>query len=127
MSKTTEMLRAGEHEFNEEPCHGGKGAWYFKDIIQNASEKKIIRYIHDDILPPGSSFGVHSHAREAGCIEEEWYICLSGHGTMILDGKEMPFGEGDANVCRNGGSHGIYNNSRENMRFLVIYARCSSL
>ena len=32
---------------------------------------------------------------------------------MILNGQEMPFGKGDANVCRNGGSDGIYNNSSE--------------
>ena len=52
---------------------------------------------------------------------------ISGHGVMILDGKEYPFGEGDVNVCRNGGSHGIYNNSDTDFRFLVIAARCKEL
>lgn len=125
---TTEMIKAVPHEFHETPCHGGKGAWYFKDMIANASEKKIIQYIHDDILPAGSSFGIHEHGNtiKDGIIEE-WYICLSGNGVMILDGHEFPFGEGDVNVCRNGGSHGIYNNSDKDMRFLVIKAKCSAL
>ncbi len=121
----TQFFKNKPHIFNAEPCHGGKGAWKFKNMIDGPAERGIIRFIHDDILPPGSAFGTHEHGGET--IDEEWYIGISGHGVMILDGKEYPFGEGDVNVCRNGGSHGIYNNSDTDFRFLVIAARCKEL
>lgn len=122
--KTTEFAKAKKHTFHPEPCHGGKGAWYFKDYISEISkENPIIRFIHDDILPPGSEFGIHAHGTE-GNQEEEWYLCLSGKGTMILDGEKVPFEEGDINVCRNGGSHGIANTGDSELRFLVINAQC---
>lgn len=120
--KTTESLKAQKHEYHETPCHGGKGPWYYKNLLEGISEKNLIRFIHDDILPPGSEFGVHAHSM-GGIRNEEWYICLSGKGMMILDGEEVPFEEGDINVCRNGGSHGIVNNSAEDLRLLVISVR----
>ena len=119
--KTTEFLPARNHERHTEPCHGGSGPWYFKDLLAGLTDKGVIQYIHDDILPPGSSFGCHAHGAQDH--SEEWYLCLSGHGTMILDGCEYPFGPGDANVCRGGGSHGLRNDGPEDLRFLVIYAR----
>lgn len=120
--KTTEQLNAKPHIFKESPCHGGKGSWYIKDLLNGISERNIIQYIHDDILPPGSEFGVHDHPAD-GAADEEWYLCLSGSGTMILDGESVPFKTGDINVCRNGGSHGIINDGNENLRFLVIRAK----
>ena len=120
--KTTETLKAQKHVYNETPCHGGKGPWYFKDMLEGISERDVIQYIHDDILPPGSEFGVHDHGIGGGQAEE-WYLCLSGKGTMILDGERVPFEAGDINVCRNGGSHGIINDGDADLRFLVIMAR----
>jgi len=121
--KTTENLKAQKHVFHEKPCHGGKGSWYYKDMLDGISERDVIQYIHDDILPPGSEFGVHRHGIN-GKYDEEWYLCLSGKGTMILDGESVPFEPGDINVCRNGGSHGIVNDGSEDLRFLVIRATC---
>lgn len=120
--KTTEYLPAQPHKFKETPCHGGKGSWYIKNLLSGISQSGIIQYIHDDILPPGSEFGVHEHAPD-GAEVEEWYLCLSGSGTMILDGESVPFRTGDINVCRNGGSHGIINDGNEDLRFLVILAK----
>lgn len=120
--KTTEFAKAKPHEFHSTPCHGGKGAWYFKDYISGMSkENPIVRFVHDDILPPGSEFGVHEHSNSEMNVEE-WYLCLSGQGTMILDGEKVPFGEGDINVCRNGGSHGVINSGDKDMRILVFMA-----
>ena len=120
--KTTENLKAKQFKYIEKPCHGGKGPWYFKDMLDGISRKDVIQYIHDDILPPGSEFGIHCHSADGG-PDEEWYLCISGKGTMILDGVSVPFEEGDINVCRNGGSHGIINDSDKDLRFLVIRAK----
>ena len=122
---TTEILKSEPHQQREDSCHGGQGTWFFKNLTEKLSEKLMIQYIHDDILPPGSFFGDHGHTMRGGADElfEEWYLCLSGSGIMLLDGKEVPFEPGDLNVCRNGGSHGIFNRSQEDLRFLVICAR----
>jgi len=121
--KTTEFVKAKKHEFHQEPCHGGKGAWHFKDYIDSVNkENAIIQFIHDDILPAGSAFGVHDHRISENQLFEEWYICLSGHGTMTLDGKPHPFSEGDVTVCRGGGSHGLENTGDTDMRVIVIKA-----
>ena len=34
---------------------------------------------------------------------------LEGEGIIHDDGKEMPFGKGDTNVCGDGHTHGITN------------------
>ncbi|MGI5868204.1 MAG: cupin domain-containing protein [Kiritimatiellia bacterium] len=122
--KTTEQLPVEHHVHNETPCHGGEGPWKFMDYLAKldpeTKKASLIKYIHDDILPPGSAFGVHSHPQTDKV--EEWYVCLEGEGTMVLDGVETPFCAGQANVCRGGGSHGIRNTGKKNMRFLVILA-----
>ena len=41
-------------------CHGGKGSIDCTEILVGENSKSIkIRFIHDDILPPGTSVGVH--------------------------------------------------------------------
>jgi hypothetical protein len=123
MMKTTEFGKAKKHQFFSEPCHGGKGAWYFKDYIDSLDkDHSVVKFIHDDILPPGSTFGIHEHKVPDDQLFEEWYLCLSGHGIMILDSVQHPFGEGDINVCRSGGSHGVENTGDTDMRLLVICA-----
>ena len=122
--KTTEFAKAKKHEFHAEPCHGGKGAWYFKDYINSFNkDNAIVQFIHDDILPAGSAFGIHGHGTTENQWFEEWYICLSGQGTMTLDGVQHPFGEGDVHVCRGGGPHGVENTGDTDMRLIVFCAK----
>jgi mannose-6-phosphate isomerase-like protein (cupin superfamily) len=121
---TTDFVKAKKHQFFTQPCHGVKGAWHFKDYIDSLSkDKSIVKFIHDDILPPGSSFGIHEHKFHDDELFEEWYLCLAGHGIMTLDGVQHPFGEGDITVCRSGGSHGVENTGDSDMRLIVICAQ----
>ena len=128
MKKTTEVFPAAESSYSERSCHGVHGGWCFKRMIPNGPEAdlNIIKFIHEDILMPGSCFGVHEHKRDERQTEE-WYVCLEGEGVMILDGEEVPFRPGDVNVCRNGGSHGIVNRSQEPVKFMVIFADAKEL
>jgi len=103
-----------------EKCHGGEGVFQFRDFIGSLPEKQFIKFIHDDILPPGTTFGNHAHKSDAPF--EEWYVCLAGHGVMTLDGQDYPMGPGDASVCRANGSHAVRNTGKEDMRLLVICA-----
>lgn len=99
-------------------CHGGVGPFQLRDLIMESPRKQFIRYIHDDIVPPGSSFGEHSHISDAPF--EEWYLCLDGEGIMTLDDKDYPFKPGDTTVCFAGGRHGVRNTGSQDLRLLVI-------
>lgn len=105
-----------------EKCHDGQGPFQLKDIIKAmpSGGKQYIKFIHDDVISPGSTFGYHKH--ESDQYMEEWYYCISGRGIMQLDGKEYAMAAGDISVCRANGSHGIINNGPEDLRIIVIYA-----
>ena len=124
---TTTLFLSGDgqtHRKMTTPCHGGEGEWYFRDLLAPlaASEILFIKFIHDDIIPPGSTFGAHCHGGDAGGPEEEWYYCLSGRGVMMLDGREHEMTAGDLAVCYAGGCHGLRNTGSEAMRIIVICA-----
>jgi len=114
---TTLFVNNQDNVYREyEKCHGGEGRFLFRDLIEGVGAKRSVEYIHDDIIPPGSTFGLHTH-NDGG---EEWYICLSGNGIMTNDGKDYEMKAGDVSVCYAMGTHGIRNTGRENMRILVI-------
>lgn len=99
-------------------CHGGEGPFLLKDVIGKVKDKQYIKYLHDDILPPGSAFGDHAHTSNEPV--EEWYFCLAGEGVMTLDGKPHAMKAGDISACYANGSHGLRNTGQEDMRILVI-------
>lgn len=114
---TTQFIK--KHEpFISHNCHEGVGPFLFGDLIPDA-DKLFVKFLHDDIIPPGSTFGYHQHTQETF---EEWYYCVSGSGIMQLDGKEYPFNPGDVCVCRTNGWHGIINNTQEDLRIFVVCA-----
>ncbi len=114
---TTQFIKKSKPTV-EQACHGGEGSFIFGDLIAKA-DKLFIKFIHDDIILPHSSFGCHKHL---GPDIEEWYYCVSGSGIIQLDGKEMPFEPGDICVCRGGGNHGLINNTDEDLRIFVVCA-----
>jgi len=121
--KTTRFIRGQENYILlEQPCHDGIGPWKMKSVIEDVEMKDqvFIKFIHDDIIPPGSSFGYHQH--KSDLPEEEWYYCLEGEGIMTLDGEDHDMKPGDISVCYANGFHGIRNTGNKNMRILVICA-----
>jgi len=77
-----------------------------------------LHFIHDDILPPGASIGVHRHD-----AEEEYYFIVSGTGVMTLDGIAYDVGPGDITAIFPGGEHGLENCSQGELRVIVIGLR----
>ena len=97
-------------------CHGGKGSIDWTEILVGKDSKSgKIRFIHDDILPPGTSVGIHQH--DSG---EEYYYILSGHGVMTLNDDEFEVQKGDITGVFPGGRHGLENRSDKELRVLVI-------
>ena len=108
-------------EMAQEPllnCHDGNGALDWIRVLDEADpvlHGSQLRFIHDDILPPGATIGVHMHTDD-----EEYYYILSGQGVMILDGVRHTVHAGDITAVYPGGSHGLENISRDDLRILVL-------
>lgn len=95
-------------------AHGGKGTLLFRRLWANDSFKTPWFFVDHCLLPPGTSIGYHQH----GDIEEIYYI-VSGKGLSTVNGVTWEVQAGDAIPCRLMDSHGIYNNSNENLEVLV--------
>ena len=64
---------------------------------------------------PGSSIGVHPHADN-----EEVYLILSGHGVATIDGREQRVRPGDVMVNHPGNTHGLRNDSQDELRIFAF-------
>jgi len=100
-------------------CHGGLGALDFTEVLGNTpGVEKRLAFIHDDVLVPGTSIGVHRHD-----CDEEYYYIVSGTGVMTLDGRRIDVSAGDLTAVFPGGSHGLECTGDVNLRILVICVR----
>lgn len=96
-------------------CHDGKGALDWINVLDPSEvEGRQLRFLHDDVLAPGVSIGIHAHD------DEEYYYIVAGQGTMTLDGKRCTIAAGDITAIYPGGSHGLENDGDEDLRILVI-------
>ena len=83
-------------------CHHGRGAGHWTGVLDGeAPGGKRLRFIHDDILPPGTSIGIHRHTND-----QEYYYVVSGGGIMTLDGQEYEITAGGVAAVLPGGYHG---------------------
>jgi len=73
-----------------------------------------IRFVHDDLLEPGTTIAEHPHEGN-----EELYMILEGTGIALLDGERYPVGPGDTYICGDGHTHGIENGDAP-MRMIVV-------
>ena len=97
-------------------CHGGKGVLDSTRVLDNRpNPEKHLKFIHHDIIPPGASIGVHCHDHG-----EEYYYVVSGKGTMILDNERFEVEHGDLTAVLQGGSHGLQNNTDEDLNIIVM-------
>ena len=86
-----------------EKMRGGEGNTEILHLIDCKDEKNI-RLLAEVTLKPGASAGNHKHESET-----EYYIILSGNGTVNDDGIDKPVKAGDLIVTGNGASHSISN------------------
>jgi mannose-6-phosphate isomerase-like protein (cupin superfamily) len=86
-----------------ENMRGGKGNVEFVHFVDCEKEKNI-RMLAEITLQPGCSVGYHKHENET-----EYYIIISGTGTVNDDGVENQIKAGDTIITGNGASHGLTN------------------
>ena len=88
---------------------GGNGP--FLTRLADDGKVKIMR----NILPPGSSIGLHTH--EGNC--EVMYI-ISGTITFTYDGKTETASAGEVHYCPDGHTHRAENRTDEDAEFFAI-------
>lgn len=97
------------------PAHEGKGKILNRRPWMDGNfETNWVRIGHC-ILPPGTSIGYHQH----NGMEEVYYV-LSGTGRMTVNDYTWDVQPGDAIPCTVHDSHGIFNNSDEDLSIFVF-------
>ena len=95
--------------------HGGKGEIGAHMVWQSQDFRTNFGFLGHALLPPDTSVGYHRHD-----TLEECYIILQGSGGMTVDDETAEVGPGDVIPNRLGGSHGLYNHTREELEILVV-------
>jgi mannose-6-phosphate isomerase-like protein (cupin superfamily) len=87
----------------KEKMRGGEGSASLVHLVDCGGEKNI-RMLAELTVQPGSSIGKHSHENET-----EYFLILSGSGTVNDNGTDVVVHAGDAIVTGGGASHSISN------------------
>lgn len=90
---------------------GGHGTVYFHDwLIPEEEVPGHGRVISKVVITPGAAIGIHTH-------QGEWeaYYVLSGEGIVTEYGQDFPLCVGDVHLCKNGETHGIRNETEEDL------------
>jgi mannose-6-phosphate isomerase-like protein (cupin superfamily) len=109
------VVLASELQFGPSSEAEGGASVPFSRIFGEKDFDSDFRWLDLCIVKPGAEIGVHSHL-----VDDEIYVILKGNATKIVNGEEARVGPGDAILLRCGGSHGLRNESDEEVHVLVI-------
>ena len=117
MAKTTWIKKRSQMDRQQvRECHGGEGTLDCTVVLDSKEAKDSpLEFVHDGILRPGVWIGEHRHDQG-----QEYYYIVSGRGIMTLDGERFEVEAGDLTAVLPGGSHGLANNSDEDLRMIAI-------
>ena len=106
-----------EHKLEvKNSLRGGNGDVYFYHIETKEEMCGRGRLFAKIVLPPGASIGVHEHIDET----EPYYI-IKGQGVFIEpDGSKVPVKAGDCCLIKAGESHGLENDSAEDLELIAL-------
>ncbi|MCC6396947.1 MAG: cupin domain-containing protein [Bacteroidetes bacterium] len=103
-------------------CHGGTGTLQCTEYLGDYDRPSSgFTFVHDNLLPPGASIGVHTHSGD-----EELYVFLDGIGTMTMNGATVEVHPGDICLTRSGESHSLFNSGTIPIHFLVVGTKLES-
>ena len=97
--------------------HAGEGVIQRRMFFRQQSQLPVRFDVWE--LPPGASEGNHIHGADRPL--EEIYSFLQDHGTMWIEGEEIPVAPGDAVLVPPGVDHGLYNRGTEPLRLVLLF------
>ena len=103
--------------FERVVAHDGEGEIETCRVLR-AADGTAYNFIDLTVMPPQTTIGLHSHSTD----NEEIYVVLSGQGEMTVDGETIEVAAGHVIVNRPGGSHGLRNTGKEELRLVVVEA-----
>jgi quercetin dioxygenase-like cupin family protein len=116
MSLKIRNVHETEHEM--ERSHGGKGLLEKVRAFVSTDFETPIEFIDYVVVPPGATIGYHGHGSD-----EEVYFVIEGQGLMRDENSEITVKRGDVIVNPRNGSHGLSNNTKENIVLLIFDVR----
>ena len=97
--------------------HGGVGSIEHCRVFNPEDFRSDWNSVSYDVLPPGTSIGVHKQTKE------EIYFILEGTGSAAVSGEEREVGPGDMVLAMRGDTHGIKNHSSQTLKMVAISVR----
>lgn len=94
---------------------GGQGPALVRDLLLDPQAKRHCRLYSQITLLPGSSVGIHEHRNES-----ETYFILSGSGLYHDNGTDRRVGPGDATFTGHGQTHGLINDTDQELVFMAL-------
>jgi mannose-6-phosphate isomerase-like protein (cupin superfamily) len=95
--------------------HGGAGRVGRREVWGPRDFRTTFGRVVHCLLPPGASIGYHRHE-----ILEECYVIMHGSGRMTVDGETAEVSAGDAIPNALGGSHGLYNHTKDDLELFLV-------
>jgi mannose-6-phosphate isomerase-like protein (cupin superfamily) len=97
-----------------EKMRGGDGTVTLTHFVDGSAMQNA-RMLAEFSLPPGASIGPHRHDNET-----EYFIFLSGTGTVNDNGTEIPVKSGDVLATGGGASHSVKNTGSAPLVFHAV-------
>ena len=94
---------------------GGTGICRWRQLFYGVHVPGAWNTVEHVVLPAGSSFGDHVHART-----EETYYILAGTGQLRVGGDRRGVRAGDLITAPIGTVHGLANDARDDLHLLVV-------
>lgn len=109
------VVQPNEFQFRPSSEAEGGDSVPFARIFGPEAFDSGFRWLDLCIVKPGAEINVHAHH-----IDDEVYAILKGNGTKIVNDEETSVGPGDVILLRCGGTHGLRNDSDEEVHVLVF-------
>ncbi|MDP9323972.1 MAG: cupin domain-containing protein [Acidobacteriota bacterium] len=107
------LEREADIAVSEPGTHNGGGQTVGYSFFRKVPRLALV--FRKRALKPGSGIGYHEQK------EDEIYYVLSGHGSMMIDGKPLDVGPGDAILTRPGSSHGLKQVGADDLVIMINY------
>lgn len=110
------MIKSTKEKIVRENPHNGKGSIEVYEILSSKDMGDNVKVFSKVIVKPNSIIGYHKHLGES-----EAYYVTKGSG-IFIDEKEnrIPVSEGDVCLINSGESHGMENNTNEDMEMIAL-------